>query len=177
MRMFLKVNTTGLWGSVPQLGVVLFRREAVAAVGAYDPRIQYHQDADLILRVAARHEIVGVDVVGMLHRLRPPSKARSDYFWADARREVLRWRPTQVGVGWWTAAKFRFRTKGLFYWRFCDDAGACIALGHRRDALTCLWRAVRISPPRALRRFDTLVPLLWRCISERQSIQGVTSKP
>src|SRR5579859_2036251 len=98
----------------PQLGVVLFRREAVAAVGAYDPRIRYHQDADLILRVAAQQEIVGVEVVGMLHRLRSPSKARSDYFWADARREVLRWRPTQVGVRRRTSMNFQFRTEGLF---------------------------------------------------------------
>ena len=149
--------------------MVLFRREAVAAVGAYDPRIRYHQDADLILRVAAQQEIVGVEVVGMLHRLRSPSKDRADFFWAEARREVIGWRPTQAGVGWWTAAKFRFRTKGLFFWRFCDDAGACIALGHRRDALTCLWWAARVSPLRALRRSGTLASLFWRCVGGRQS--------
>ena len=93
----------------PQLGVGLFRQDAVASVGGSDPHIQYFQDADLMLRIAGHHEIVGVEVVGMLYRQRPPSKARSDYHWDRARREVLRWRPRHVGVSWTTAAKFPHR--------------------------------------------------------------------
>ena len=75
-----------------------------------------------MIRIAGHHEIVGVEVVGMLHRLRPPSRARSDYHWARARREVMRWRPRHVGVGWRTAAKFRIGTRGLFFWHFYEDA-------------------------------------------------------
>jgi glycosyltransferase involved in cell wall biosynthesis len=145
----------------PHLAVVLFRREAVAAVGGFDRGIRYGEDADLLLRIAARHEIVSVEVVGMLHRLRPPSKARSDYFWASARREVTQWRPKHVGVRWRTAAKFRFQTKGLFCSRFWEDAAACVALGHRHDALICLWRAVWISPAHALRHFRTMLSIFW----------------
>jgi glycosyltransferase involved in cell wall biosynthesis len=151
----------------PQLGVVLFRQEAVASVGGSDPRIQYGQDADLMIRIAGQHEIVGVEVVGMLHRLRPPSKARSDYHWAGARREILRWRPRHVGVSWTTAAKFLIETRGLFFWHFCEDAAASAALGHRRDALICLGRALRVSPPHALRHSRQLGSTLWQCICAR----------
>jgi glycosyltransferase involved in cell wall biosynthesis len=155
----------------PQLGVVLFRREAVAAVGGSDPRIRYHQDGDLMLRIAGHHEIVGVEVVGMLHRLRPPSKARSDYHWATDRREVTRWRPRHVGVGWKTAARYRIETRGLFCWHFYEDAAACLDLGHRRDAMICLWRALWISPAHALRHARALGSTLWQCIHEPRSPQ------
>jgi hypothetical protein len=162
----------------PQLGVVLFRQEALAAVSAYDPGIRYSQDADLLIRIAAQYEIVGVEVVGMLHRLRSPSMARCDYFWAEARREVLQWRP-QVAVRWWTGAAFRIRTRGLFYGRFSDDAEACLVLGNRHGALICLWRAARVSPGHALRRFGRLLSLFRRSIGGRQTRQfasGSTSR-
>ena len=153
--------------SYPQLGVVLFRQDAVASVGGSNPRIRYFQDADLMLRIAGQHEIVGVEVVGMLHRLRPPSKARSDYHWARARREILRWRPRGVGVSWRTAAIYRIETRGLFFWHFCEDAAACIDRGHPRDALICLGRAIWVSPAHALRNPGRLGPLLWQCIWAR----------
>jgi glycosyltransferase involved in cell wall biosynthesis len=153
--------------SYPQLGVVLFRRGAVAEVGGSDPRIRYYQDADLMIRIAARHEIVGVETVGMLHRLRPSSKARSDYFWADARREVTRWRPKHVGVRWTTAVQYSFHTRGQFFGYFVDDAGSCVALGQRRDALICLSRAVRVSPAHALHHSSRLGSTFWRCVSGR----------
>ncbi len=148
----------------PQLGVVLFRQDAVASVGGSDPHIQYFQDADLMLRIAGHHEIVGVEVVGMLYRQRPPSKARSDYHWARARREVLWWRPRHVGVSWTTAAKFLIETRGLFFWHFCEDAAASAALGHRRDSLISLGRALWVSPAHALRNPRRLGPTLWQCV-------------
>ena len=153
--------------SYPQIGVVLFRREALAEVGGFDWRIRYYEDADLMVRIAARHEIIGVEALGLLYREREPSKARCDYFWAEARREVTRWRPKHVGVGWKTAATFRFRTKGLFFWRFCLDAASCTPVGHRRDALVCLERALRVSPPHALRHVDTVGSIFWQCICGR----------
>jgi glycosyltransferase involved in cell wall biosynthesis len=155
----------------PQLGVVLFRQTALAAVGGSDPRIRYHQDGDLMLRIAGHHEIVGVEVVGMLHRLRPPSKARSDYHWARARREVTRWRPRDVGVGWKTATRFRIETRGLFHWHFYEDAEACLGLGQRRDALICLWRALWVSPAHALRHYRAFGSKVMQCIHETQSPQ------
>jgi glycosyltransferase involved in cell wall biosynthesis len=146
----------------PNLGVVLFRREAVVEVGGFDPRIAYHQDGDLMIRVAARREIVGIEIVGMLHRMRTPSKSSCDYYWAN--REVTRWRPKNVGVGWKAAIKLNLKTRGLFFHRFYHDAAACLAHGNRRDALLCLSRALRISPERALLHFRRLGSVLWRCI-------------
>jgi glycosyltransferase involved in cell wall biosynthesis len=154
--------------SYPQLGVVLFQREALAEVGGFDLRIRYFEDADLMLRIAARHEIVGLEVLGVLYRDRPPSKARSDYFWGEARREVTYWSPkhlSHVSIGWTTAAKFRFRTKGLFCWRFCQDAAACIAVGNRQDALVCLSRALRVSPAHAFRHSLRFGSIFSHCIS------------
>jgi glycosyltransferase involved in cell wall biosynthesis len=154
--------------SYPQIGVVLFRREALAEVGGFDLRIRYFEDAHLMAQIAARHDIVGLEVLGMLYRDRTPSKARSDYFWAEARREVTHWRPRHLGIGWKAAAKFRFRTKGLFCWRFCEDAVACIALGHRQDALRCVSRALRISPAHALRHSRQLGSILSHTINRKQ---------
>lgn len=133
----------------PQLGVVLFRRQALEEVDGFDPRVQYGEDADLMLRIASRREIVGVDFVGMLYRVRSASRARSDYFWAV--RDVTRWRPRVDGVGWRTAARFQILTRGKFFVRFCEDAGACVADGRPMDALVCLARAAWISPAHALR--------------------------
>jgi hypothetical protein len=161
--------------SYPQIGVVLFRREALAEVGGFDLRIRYFEDADLMARIAARHEIIGLEVLGMLYRERSPSKARSDYFWAEARREVTRWRPKHMSIGWKPAAKFRFRTKGLFCWRFSEDAAACIALGHRQDALLCLSRALWVSPAHALRHSRKLGSIFSRCISRKQPLEVLTA--
>jgi glycosyltransferase involved in cell wall biosynthesis len=135
----------------PNLGVVLFRRDAVASVGGFDPSIVYGQDADLLLRIAAEREIIGVDFVGMMHRLRSPSKARANYYWE--RRGITRWAPRHLGVGWRPLMRFRIRTRGLFFSRFCSDALACVLLGLRRDAFECLSRAVRVSPLHAIRHF------------------------
>ena len=155
----------------PQLGVVLFRQDAVASVAGCDPNIRYGQDGDLMLRIAGRHEIIGVEVVGMLHRLRPASKARSDYHWARARRKLLRWRPRGVGVSWRTAATYRIETRGLFFWHFHEDAVACIGLGQCQDGLVCLGRALWISPLHSLRHARQLGATFWRCVQEAQRLQ------
>jgi hypothetical protein len=126
-----------------------------------------------MIRIAAHHKIIGVEIVGLLHRVRPPSMARSDYHWAKARREVTRWRPKHVGVRWTTAAKFRFQTRGLYCWRFWDDAAACLALGQRRNALRCLWRASRISPAHAFHHRRTLGSIFWQTIAANPSQTSV----
>jgi glycosyltransferase involved in cell wall biosynthesis len=140
--------------SYPQLGAVLFRRQALEDVAGFDQRIDYGEDADLMLRVAAAREIVGVESVGMLYRLRDPCRARSDYFWP--RRDVARWRPKGAGVGWKPALKFRLSTRGLFFTRFVEDAAACTADGHHWDALVCAARATWVSPVHAIRHHHVL---------------------
>jgi glycosyltransferase involved in cell wall biosynthesis len=161
--------------SYPQLGVVLFRRQALAEVGGFDTRIRYYEDGDLMSRVAARHEIVGLELVGMLYRERPPSKARADYFWAEARRELTRWRPKQAGISWLPAARFRFRAKGLFCGRFFNDAAACAGLGARRDTLVCVARAVRISPVHALRHSAWIPAILRQYVRGRRASQALVA--
>ena len=146
----------------PQLGVVLLRREAVVEAGGFDPRIVYHQDGDLLIRIAARHAIVGVNFVGMLFRLRDPSRTRSDYHWGH--REVKNWWPRGVGIGVSTAARLMIKTRSLFFHRFCEDSAACIARGQRKDALVCLSRALRVSPAHAVRHYRKMSSLLLRSL-------------
>jgi glycosyltransferase involved in cell wall biosynthesis len=142
----------------PQLGVMLFRREAVAEAEGFDSGIPYYQDADLMLRIAAKHEIVGVSSVGMLHRLRAPSRSRDDYYWSN--RDVITWRPKGAGIGWRTTAKYFVGQKSLFYWRLVDDASGCAINGQRRDALICLLRAAYIAPHSAVHHPRRLVSVL-----------------
>jgi hypothetical protein len=142
----------------PNLGVVLFRRRTLEEVGGFDRRIPYYQDGDLMIRIAARHTIIGVDVVGMLHRIRDPSRTRSDYYWAN--RDVRNWRPKHVGVGLKASAKLMIKTRGLFYHRFCEDAYACLAAGLRHDAFVCILRAFRVSPAHALRHCRNMASMV-----------------
>jgi glycosyltransferase involved in cell wall biosynthesis len=146
----------------PQLGVVLFRSEMIAEAGGFDSDIPYYQDGDLMLRIAAKHEIIGVAAVGMLHRLRAPSRRRDDFLWSN--RDVTMWRPKGVGIGWCTTARYFVGRKSLFFGRFVEDAAACAMNGQRRDALVCLLRAAWISPPHAVRHPRRLVLVLRQCI-------------
>jgi glycosyltransferase involved in cell wall biosynthesis len=147
----------------PQLGVVLFRREVIAGIGGFDLRISYYEDGDLLIRVAARHEIIGVPSVGILHRIRDPSRERDDYHWSN--RNGTLWRPKGVGIGWRTRAKFCVGMKSLFFGRFVEDAFACAKSGQRRDAFICLMRAVYFSPPHAGRHFRKLAWVLRECLA------------
>ena len=148
----------------PQLGVVLFRREAVVDAGGFDPRIPYNHDGDLMIRIAAKHPIVGVNFVGMLHRIRDPSRARADYHWRY--RDVRNWWPRGVGVGVSSAARLMISTRSLFFHRFCEDTAACVDCGQRKDALVCLSRALRVSPAHAVRHYRRMASLLLRSLQQ-----------
>jgi hypothetical protein len=113
-----------------------------------------------MMRIAAEQEIVGVEFVGMLHRLRNPSRARADYYWRH--RGVTDWTPKHARLGWRAVLRLRFKTRGLFYHRFVEDATSCIAQGRRHDAFVCLSRAVWVSPERALRHPRRLGSILRR---------------
>jgi glycosyltransferase involved in cell wall biosynthesis len=153
----------------PQLGVVLFRYEAIADAGGFDIALPYYQDGDLMIRIAAKHEIVGVTAVGALHRLRRPSRGRADYYWSN--RDVIWWRPKGVGIGWRTTAKYFVGRKSLFFTRFVEDATGCATNGRRRDALICLSRAAWISPPHAVRRAGRLASVLRHCFAPRLTLR------
>jgi hypothetical protein len=116
-----------------------------------------------MLRISARHDVVGVEVVGMLHRLRPPSMARSDYYWA--KRDIVRWRPSQVS--WLTALKYMRATRGLFHYHFREDAAVCAEAGDWQDALLCLVRATRVSLPHTLRHPAPMASVLRGVVATR----------
>ena len=82
-------------GGYPQLGAVLFRRDAIIEAGGFDPQIPYQNCGDLELRIAAHHEIIGLNVVGVLYRDRRPGKIRADYYWSN--RAITYWWPRTVG--------------------------------------------------------------------------------
>jgi glycosyltransferase involved in cell wall biosynthesis len=126
----------------PQLGAVLFRRDAIIEAGCFDPQIRYAEDADLMLRIAVRREIIGLDVVGVLYRERDPGKTRADYFWSN--RKVTYWWPQKVG--WRARGRFIRVIRGMFFSRFLEDAAVSAKVGRLRDAFVCLGRALWVSP-------------------------------
>jgi glycosyltransferase involved in cell wall biosynthesis len=144
-----------LYFAFPVLGVVLFRRSVVVEVGGFDHAVPFYADADILLRIGARYPIVGLDSVGMLHRVRTPSKERSDYYWWG--RGFIGWRPKELGIGWRHYMQHVFHEKGLWAFRFCEDFFACAGQHDRRNAILCMTRALRISPAHTLLRN----PLFW----------------
>ena len=133
----------------PCLGTALFRREAVESVGGFDRQVRYYEDADLMLRLASRYPVIGLDHLAVLYRLRPPSKARANYHWTN--RHVVRWSPKEHGVGRRASAVYRFRQRRIHFYRFLEDAAACAKAAARRDWWLCVARAIWISPWHALR--------------------------
>jgi glycosyltransferase involved in cell wall biosynthesis len=147
-----------LYFAFPVLGVVLFRRTAVVDVGGFDAKVPFYADGDILMRIGARHRIIGVDSVGMLHRVRTPSKARCDYYWWG--RTFISWWPRELGIGRRDYMRHVFKGKALWTYRFCEDFFACASRHQRRDAMLCMARALRISAPHALLRN----PLFWLSI-------------
>ena len=145
-RLPLATGPDALHVGYPQVGAVLFRRDAITEVGCFDPRIRYAEDADLMLRIAARREIIGLNVVGVLYRQRGPGKTRADYFWSN--RAVMNWWPQTVG--WRARVRFIRGIRGQFLFRFLQDAAVSAEAGRFRDALVCLGRALWASPPHFL---------------------------
>ena len=73
---------------------------------------------------------------------------------------------------------FMFKTRGLLYHRFCEEAVACVSLGSRRDALECLSRAFRVSPVHALRHSRKMTSIFVRCIGgSRLRSAGILPRP
>jgi glycosyltransferase involved in cell wall biosynthesis len=161
-----------LYLNFPQIGAVLFRRELLANAGGFDTRMFFGEDAEVMLRLAAHHPIIGVESVTVLYRQRAPSMARADYFWNG--RAIVHWRPRHVGVGWAAFANFESHTRGSFAWRFCEDAAWCAANSSRNDALVCLYRAFRISPAHTILRQRQTVWSTIRSIAATRSAQPRT---
>jgi glycosyltransferase involved in cell wall biosynthesis len=158
----------------PQLGVVLFRREAIAEVEGFDSRLPYYEDADLMIRIAAKHEIVGVTSVGILHRLRGPSRSRDDRYWTN--RDLATWRPKGVGIGWRTSARYFVDRKSWLFERIVEDATACAASRQRRNGMVCLLRAAWISPPHAVRHPRSMVFAFCRCLRPAPHLEDIVGR-
>jgi hypothetical protein len=137
----------------------LFRRDAITEAGGFDPQIRYGEDADLMLRIAARHEIIGLNVVGVLYRDRRPGKTRADYFWSN--RAVTNWWPQTVG--WRAEVRFIYWIRSMFFRRFLEDAAVSAEAGRLRDAYVCLGRALWVSPAHFLRHMREVTRILQVC--------------
>jgi glycosyltransferase involved in cell wall biosynthesis len=148
----------------PQLGAVLFRRDAITEAGCFDPRIRYYQCADLMQRIAARREIIGVNALCVLYRERQPGKSRADYFWSN--RDVTYWWPKTVG--WKAKLKFIYVMRGLFFSRFLEDAKVSAEAGFSRDAFVCLGRALWTSPAHFLRHIIKVTRTIIAALSKER---------
>jgi hypothetical protein len=148
-----------LHGRYPQIGAVLFRRDAITEAGGFDPQIRYAEEADLELRIAARHEIIGVNVIGVLHRDRRPGKTRADYYWSH--RAVTNWWPRTVG--WRARARFTYMIRRMFFHGFLEDAAVSAEAGRLADAFVCLERALWVSPAHFLRHMRGVTRTLQVC--------------
>jgi glycosyltransferase involved in cell wall biosynthesis len=151
----------------PQLGVVLFRRSALLEVHGFDATIPYHQDGDVLLRLAARHEILGIEAVGMLHAIRPPSRDRADYLWGY--RATALWMPRGFGLGWRTHARYVLDRKSHWFHRLMEDAAASVERGQRWDGIVCIARATWVSPPHAARHARMVLTIARSCLAPRAS--------
>jgi hypothetical protein len=148
-----------LHGRYPQLGAVLFRRDAITEAGGFDPQIRYHNCGDLMLRIAARREIIGLNVIGVLWRDRRPGKTRADYYWSH--RAVTNWWPRTVG--WRARARFTYMIRRMFFTKFLEDAAASAEAGRSRDAFVYLERALWVSPAHFLWHMREVIRTLQVC--------------
>lgn len=76
------------WKCVVQHPSVMFRREAVAALGGYDPGALHVEDYELWLRLAARSPIDTLDVALTDYRVHPAQVTRTKVIGRPARRLV-----------------------------------------------------------------------------------------
>jgi glycosyltransferase involved in cell wall biosynthesis len=144
-----------------QVGAVLFRRGALVAEGGFDPTVGFMEDSDLLVRLAAKHPVEGVDAVGVLYRQRRHSVASGEHRWESHRDYVrglrrLRQRGVRLPLRLRLQTDLHFRGMTSYY--FCADAESALAQGDRSRAARYLGYALRVSPAHTLlrhRRFWT----------------------
>lgn len=151
-----------------QIGAVLFRRSMLTAAGGFDEGLEFSEDLDLLLRLAAKHPAVGVDRVGSLFRQRPPNPRDSQRRWQSHRTRVAamrKWRSLGILPGLTESVRAELHYRGMTSYFFCEDASARLQAGHTRDAMRSLLYALRVSPAHALvghRMFWSVLPRLVR---------------
>jgi len=112
-----------------------------------------------MLRIAARREIIGLNVIGVLYRDRRPGKTRADYYWSN--RAVTNWWPRTVG--WRARARFIYFIRRIFFHKLLEDAAASAEAGRLRDAFVCLGRALWVSPAHFLWNMREVTRTLQVC--------------
>lgn len=138
----------------PQVGVVLFRTDAIRACRAFDPKVNWGEDQDLYIRMAAKFPVYGVDHVGEYFRQRQTSAYESNMRvlarqeWGRVRRKWKRMGITLPRGAVFSATR-EFR--GLWTFQHAKYAHAAAEDGRRKDAAKHLWYALRNSPVHALK--------------------------
>ena len=142
-----------VYASQLQVGAIAFRRDLLKSEGGFDPSLRLSEDSDLLTRLAARHPVVPVDIVGSLFRQRQPSRRDAEARWAahcawvESNRKLRRL-GALPSFRKRALASFQIRGREVFY--FCRDAGMALRESRRRDAWRYLGFALRISPAHAL---------------------------
>ena len=78
-------------GRRPSLNTMVIRREAMEAVGGFDPRFEGADDLDLVYKLVEEGSYAYVDAVTVVYRLHDENWSR------DTRRHGRRWRPGGSG--------------------------------------------------------------------------------
>jgi glycosyltransferase involved in cell wall biosynthesis len=148
----------------PQLGPVLFRHDAILRAGAFDEARLWGEDGDLMVRIAARQPIAGVDFVGAIFRQRLPSRDDAEKRWR-ARRHFRairnKWKRQGIAIPRKVLWETEFELRGQWAFGFCQDAGLELEAGDRRRAARYLWMGLRSSPVHALLR----LPSFWTTLA------------
>jgi glycosyltransferase involved in cell wall biosynthesis len=150
-------------GTIVQPNTMVVRRSVFVGIGGFDEQSQRNEDWDLLMRIAAQHDIVGIETV--VSRIRQHQGLRSTNRltyagWRDMIREsrVVEKRglnlPARVRLTWRERYFGRFRLRGQSAYLALCHAQDSLRDGHVADArwfvLGALWRsplhAVRLAP-------------------------------
>jgi len=148
-----------------QFNTIVARKSVLLEVGAFDETLTCAEDWDLELRVAARHDCVGVPLPVSLYR-QNDATFRGYANWSSHYRQTM----DVVRRGARLRARrplsrrqrlfLTFAIRGWFAYRFLHSAQVGLATGHRWDAARCLLGALTASPVHACFR----LPGYWQSV-------------
>jgi len=143
-----------------QIGTVVFRTEALRAIGGFRNELRFQEDRDVEVRVAARWPTVFVPQVVERYRMHEHSVMGA----RDANRELRdlhqayrQWRA--AGVPWSWLLQLERNVRGRLSYQRCLRAQALGRAGDRRAALKQYAGALGVSPPHAC-----LTPAGWKAL-------------
>jgi glycosyltransferase involved in cell wall biosynthesis len=147
-------------GTIVQPNTLLVRRSVFVELGGFDEQSQRNEDWDLLMRLAAQHDIFGVEIAVSLTRQHDGLRStnRLSYAgWRDMIREsrIVEKRglslPARVPLTWRERKFGRFRLRGQSAYLALCHAQDSLRDGHIADARGFVWGAFRRSPVHAVK--------------------------